>query len=125
MDDKLYAKAARLKGDERVAFATEHNLDFWKVCLLTKQLKKGKRASKQARAIAKQAQGNTCHLCQNELPKDTKYDHETGKLYCTLCFMGIAIVRKLLANGVAIDRIAALTAPPVDPFSPDAPDADL
>ena len=130
--ERLYAEACALAGNERIAFIKANGLDYARLSqrqTTHKNKRRPQRSSKQQRKVAVVAQKGICELCEEELTTDSKrrIDHATGKILHVGCQLYIARTRKMLADGITLDRIAEFLqilrpARPLDPFSPDAPE---
>lgn len=128
--EQLYAQCLALPPEERPAFVDTNRLSASEL-FFYKRARKGrpKRSSKQQRKVATVEQKGICTLCQEAFDEDSKrrIDHATGKALHVGCQLGIASVRKMIADGITLDCIADFLqilrpAPPVDPFDPQSPE---
>lgn len=130
--ERLFAECLGLPRDEHYSFLKAHGLEnetgaFW----VYARAHRGKRGKKQERKAVIKTQGSICALCgEKTVYNKLRLDPSTGRTLCVSHQILLAHVRKALTNGITLDRLAdylQIIPPtaPVDPFSPDSPDADV
>lgn len=105
--EQLYKQCLALPPDAQMAFVEQHGLnwgDFW--CY--RKAHKPQRSKKKQRQSVLAEQSGNCALCETAIGyhESMRLDQQTGKVFCPGCQLAIARLRKLVAVGITLDRLA-------------------